>query len=645
MLRWWNNLSLKARMLYSIGIVTLVAFGSLSVIVGLNARDMARVQAADATRHLVSHNSKEVQSRVEKALQTARSFAQSMEGVQREDERLSRSAVTGMLENILRENERFYGVWICWEPDAFDGRDDQAAVNADWNDSQGHFVPYAYRQDNQINIMPLSDYQTADYYQKALSSKQETVLEPFTYEVEGEEILMTTLAVPISVGGQALGVAGVDMRLGDISSMLAELDLDGGGYLSIISQDNQFVGHPDTKLAGRNALEELNWLDNQEGFRTGESFTAVNHSERLQAQSLRVGEAFPIGDTGTSWTAVASIPMETIMAQANRITWLTLTIGAIGFVVVAVVVYLLAQSIANPVKRIVGNLQRNAQQVTSASSQLSDSSQSQAEGTSEQASNLEETSSSLEEMSSQTKQNADNASQADTATKEAVKQVESGSESVQRMSQAMEEIKSSTAETSRIIKTIDDIAFQTNLLALNAAVEAARAGEAGKGFAVVAEEVRNLAQRSADAAKETSQLIEKSQNSSENGAQVAEEVASNLESIKQSTERVNTLIGEIAAASQEQSQGIEQVNNAVAEMDKVVQKNASDAEETSSAAEELSSQAEEMENVVKQLSELVYGRHGSQNRIMALKRSDREVERKEDLPPSKSVAALGKSGS
>ncbi len=100
-----------------------------------------------------------------------------------------------------------------------------------------------------------------------------------------------------------------------------------------------------------------------------------------------------------------------------------------------------------------------------------------------------------------------------------------------RTGEAIRAIKEVTDSTTKIIKSIDEIAFQTNLLALNAAVEAACAGDAGRGFAVVAEEVRNLAQRSAQAAKETGDLLEDSQKKTQIGVDAAQELEEVLAAI------------------------------------------------------------------------------------------------------------------
>jgi methyl-accepting chemotaxis protein len=282
-------------------------------------------------------------------------------------------------------------------------------------------------------------------------------------------------------------------------------------------------------------------------------------------------------------------------------------LGVISVLIGVVLALVITQSITRPLERVIAALNAGSEQVTSASNQVAQASQQLAAGANEQASSLEETSSSLEEMASMTRQNTDNAKQADVMAREARDTATKGVGVMRGMSDAIGAIKESSDSTAKILKTIDDIAFQTNLLALNAAVEAARAGEAGKGFAVVAEEVRNLAQRSAEAAKSTADLIESSQSNADNGVVVAQQVAELLQEINGVAEKVTALVSEVAAASEEQTQGIDQVNNAVAQMDRVTQGNAANAEESASASEELSAQARELNEMVNVLQTVVRG--------------------------------------
>ena len=298
---------------------------------------------------------------------------------------------------------------------------------------------------------------------------------------------------------------------------------------------------------------------------------------------------------------------ENLIASNSKAITLMIALGLGAILLGIVFSILIVRAITKALTQIIQGLTDGATQVSAAANQVADSSQSMAAGASQQASSLEETSASVEEMASMTRQNADNAGQANVMAEEATKAAVRGRDAMGRMAEAITRIKTSSDETAKIIKTIDEIAFQTNLLALNAAVEAARAGDAGKGFAVVAEEVRNLAQRSAQAAKTTSTLIAESKQNSENGVSVSNEVAAILNQIVDGVQRVTQLVAEVSAASNEQAQGIDQINIAVAEIDKVTQSNAANSEEAASASEELSAQARELDDMVNTLASLVGG--------------------------------------
>jgi methyl-accepting chemotaxis protein len=303
---------------------------------------------------------------------------------------------------------------------------------------------------------------------------------------------------------------------------------------------------------------------------------------------------------------------DTAIAEAEATqrasVFMAMAFSVAGILIGIILAVVISRGITKPINRIIESLTQGGEQVGAASNQVSAASQSLAEGASEQASSLEETSSSLEELSGMTKQNADNANQANVLATQAREAADKGNSAMGVMSNAIQEIKNSSDETAKIIKVIDEIAFQTNLLALNAAVEAARAGEAGKGFAVVAEEVRNLAMRSAEAAKNTNELIEGSQKNADNGVAATEEFTGILNEINGSIKKVTDLVAEVSAASNEQAQGIGQVNTAISQIDQVTQQNASNAEESASASEELNAQAQELQRVVSELTGIIKGK-------------------------------------
>ncbi|RYE70197.1 MAG: HAMP domain-containing protein [Rhizobiaceae bacterium] len=245
---------------------------------------------------------------------------------------------------------------------------------------------------------------------------------------------------------------------------------------------------------------------------------------------------------------------------------------------------------------------QNVRAIDAGASEIRQSADDLAQRTEQQAASVEETAAALEQVTTTVKDSARRAEEVGRLVNRTRGNAEQSGIVVGDAVNAMHGIEQSSAEISKIIGVIDQIAFQTNLLALNAGVEAARAGEAGKGFAVVAQEVRDLAQRSANAAKEIKALINTSASQVETGVALVGNAGLALATIVAEVQEINGHIDAIVVASREQSTGLQEINTAINTIDQGTQQNAAMVEEQTAASHGLAAEADELKRLLAQFA-------------------------------------------
>jgi len=256
-------------------------------------------------------------------------------------------------------------------------------------------------------------------------------------------------------------------------------------------------------------------------------------------------------------------------------------------------------------RKVMGELGGAGASLANSADELTAASTSLAGEASVQAAAVEEISATLHEFSSQARLSNDRLTTVKTKQLEQMRTALGAIEtSGAKLNTAMTGIGESSQAITKIVKTIEEIAFQTNILALNAAVEAARAGEVGAGFAVVAGEVRTLAGRAAQAAQETGGLVTLAAERGSEGARVNAEVSGRLSVVQVAFRELDGLVGEVAQSLGQQVAGVDQITSAMGSIEKNAQAGSARSEELSATAITLREQAGLVSGAIGELARL-----------------------------------------
>ncbi len=323
--------------------VALVTYGALSL------RNTATKAAEQNLLALAEARANKIEGELDTVLDSARTMAQALEAVKTESSvNLTRAQVNAMLKRVLLDNPQFLGVYTLWEPNAFDNRDAEYA-NTAGHDETGRFIPYWIR-DEQGNavVEPLVDYEVegaGDWYLLPKRTKRENILDPFMYPVAGEDVLMTSLVVPIVVDGQFYGITGVDIRADFLQELADNTDaFDGTADLLLIGNHGTLAGitgQPE-QLGNHMKVYHTDWEEDLGYIQNGETVYEADEGHIAAFVPIHIGQ------TGTPWSANLNVPTRKTLAEANRLVWQMVGISVVIFIGVLILLWFLAGRLAKP---------------------------------------------------------------------------------------------------------------------------------------------------------------------------------------------------------------------------------------------------------------------------------------------------------
>ncbi len=352
--------SIKMKILSSTLAVVLIIF---VLVTGFITSGSYKTLEKNSIKYLKSETEKYElvsEKEVESALIAANELAQTFEAL-KQSGHTDRDAMNEIMKNILEKNQNLVGVWTVWEPNALDGKDSEY-VNTKGHDNTGRFIPYWNRGSGTIDIQACgSTYDNSDetglWYQTSKNSKLPAVLEPYTYKLQGKDVMLVSVTAPIMINDKVLGVVGVDISLDRLQEVIEEITLYDTGYALLVTDKGLIVGHKNKELLGQNEFDVFDNEEFKQAVSNGESLILERESSVVKGKEVLATSPISIEKVDLNWSFVSIVPQEEIYRELNKSIITSIVAGGIGIIVLIVLILIISESISKPIINLSKNIE------------------------------------------------------------------------------------------------------------------------------------------------------------------------------------------------------------------------------------------------------------------------------------------------
>ncbi|AQW82177.1 Cache sensor-containing MCP-domain signal transduction protein [Campylobacter pinnipediorum subsp. pinnipediorum] len=231
---------------------------SLIVVTSVVAFKTLAIKDKDSIKYMTSELKKDandISIFLTRALQSSRIIAESISGAIEQDSKLSPDSIGDMFMRIQESNPEFMSIWFMSANEKFynkyqDGGDELLYAE------NGLFAPWSVNSSGTPKLTKRTkEYRDAFYFTIARDTKKPAILDPYFYNFNGADVLITSFTVPVYAKGKFVGTMGIAMNIEKIQEIVDSIKLYKTDYALLMSHKGNLITYKDKNLIGKNLIE------------------------------------------------------------------------------------------------------------------------------------------------------------------------------------------------------------------------------------------------------------------------------------------------------------------------------------------------------------------------------------------------------
>lgn len=347
-------MGIKPKILLLVGLMITLMVTITTLIISQHTQQLSRDMSYRIAEETAHRYSQQVKAILDKSMEDARLLTITFKQLQKVS--INRQVLDEILIETTRKGDYVFGSWTLWEPDAYDGLDAKF-VNKPGHDETGRVNSYWHWQGDEIVNEPSVGWQSSSWYQTPKKRMKETLVDPYFYQVSGQDSLLISVISPIMINGLFQGITGIDVKLHALQDMVSKLRVLDSGYTTLIANNGIYAAHPNKALIGKimPSSDENDPL--LKAIRSGLRFESLIVKDELLAESaFRISIPILLSETESPWGLVVTIPNSEIIAPSKIIGRSIFLIGLVSGILMLIILTLLVRKIITPITRMTQSL-------------------------------------------------------------------------------------------------------------------------------------------------------------------------------------------------------------------------------------------------------------------------------------------------